>query len=190
MEDMCASSQPACAGMTIWEGKHAPQPRFRGEDNYFLMEDMCASSQPACPGMTICVAFLGRSVVCDNSGKHFLPRGATTCQMSQARHYYVYIMASRGNGTLYTGVTNDLAMRASQHRSNSIRGFTSRYGVHRLVRYEIHQDINAAIHREKCIKKWRRAWKLDLIEAFNPYWEDLFGATPILPSCHPRASGE
>jgi putative endonuclease len=100
--------------------------------------------------------------------------------------YYVYIMASRRNGTLYTGVTNDLATRASQHRSDSIRGFTSRYAVHRLVWYEAFEDIKAAIHREKCIKKWRRAWKLDLIEALNPYWEDLFARVPIQPSCHPR----
>ena len=94
--------------------------------------------------------------------------------MSRPLQYYVYIMASRRNGTLYTGVTNDLAKRTSQHRNDSIQGFTWRYEVHRLVWYEIFQDINAAIRREKCIKKWRRAWKLDLIESFNPYWEDLF----------------
>ena len=110
--------------------------------------------------------------------------------MSQPRHYYVYIIASRRNGTLYTGVTNDLAKRAYQHRNDSIRGFSSRYGVHRLVWYELHHDIRAAIHREKCIKKWRRAWKLDLIEAFNPYWEDLFARDPILPSCHSHERGE
>jgi putative endonuclease len=94
--------------------------------------------------------------------------------MRRPYQYYVYIMASRRYGTLYTGVTNDLALRASQHRSDGISGFTSRYAVHRLVWYEAFDDINAAIHREKCIKKWRRAWKLYLIEAFNPGWEDLF----------------
>jgi putative endonuclease len=94
--------------------------------------------------------------------------------MRRPHHYYVYIVASRRCGTLYTGVTNDLANRAWQHRNESIRGFTSRYGVHRLVWYELHQDIKTAIHREKCIKKWRRAWKLHLIEVLNPYWDDLF----------------
>ena len=103
--------------------------------------------------------------------------------MSQPRQYYVYIMASRRNGTLYTGVTNDLFKRAYQHRNDVIRGFTRQYGVHRLVWYEVHQEVNAAIHREKCIKRWRRAWKLDLIEAFNPYWEDLFAREPAPPSC-------
>ena len=111
-------------------------------------------------------------------------------QMSRPHQYFVYIMAGRRNGTLYTGVTNDLAKRAFEHRNGSIRGFTSRYGVHRLVWYEAYEDINAAIHREKCIKKWRRAWKLDLIEAFNPFWEDLFGRIPILPSCHYHNSGD
>jgi len=114
--------------------------------------------------------------------------------MPEPRYYHVYIMASRRNGTLYTGVTNDLAKRAYQHRNDIIRGFSSRYGVHRLVWYELHHDIRAAIHREKCIKKWHRAWKLDLIEAFNPYWEDLFARDPFPPSCHsrddPRVRGE
>ena len=88
--------------------------------------------------------------------------------------YSVYILASKRNGTLYTGVTNDLRRRVSQHRNDEIDGFTKRYRVHRLVWYEVHQDIKAAIHREKCIKNWRRAWKLYLIEAMNPHWEDLF----------------
>jgi len=104
--------------------------------------------------------------------------------MSLPRRYFVYIMASRRNGTLYTGVTNDLGKRAYQHRNNLIPGFTSSYGVHRLVWYESHEDVNAAIRREKCIKKWHRAWKLDLIEAFNPYWEDLLARDPVPPSCH------
>ncbi|HEY3778780.1 MAG TPA: GIY-YIG nuclease family protein [Rhizomicrobium sp.] len=90
------------------------------------------------------------------------------------RFYCVYILASRRNGTLYTGVTNDLVRRTSEHRSDVIGGFTRRYGVHRLVWFECHEDIHAAIHREKCVKKWRRAWKLDLIEAMNPYWKDLY----------------
>lgn len=94
--------------------------------------------------------------------------------MRHAGHYYVYILASRRNGTLYTGVTNDLPLRVSQHRNDLIDGFTSRYGVHRLVWYEVHTDVRTAIGQEKRIKRWRRAWKLDLIEAMNPYWDDLF----------------
>ncbi len=88
--------------------------------------------------------------------------------------YYVYILASRRNGTLYTGITGNLLYITSQHKSDTIEGFSKRYGVHRLVWFEPHQDVHAAIDREKCIKKWRRAWKLDLIEAINPYWEDLY----------------
>src|SRR6202030_1735804 len=91
--------------------------------------------------------------------------------MRRPHQYHVYIMASRRDGTLYTGVTNDLAKRAWEPRNDVIRGFTSRYGVHRLVWFEVHRDVNAAIHREKRIKKWRRAWKIYLIEAFNPSWE-------------------
>ncbi|HEY3776518.1 MAG TPA: GIY-YIG nuclease family protein [Rhizomicrobium sp.] len=94
--------------------------------------------------------------------------------MRHAGSYYVYILASRRNGTLYAGVTSDLVRRASQHRNDVLGGFTSRYGVHRLVWYEAYQDVNVAINRETCIKRWRRAWKLDLIEAMNPYWKDLF----------------
>jgi putative endonuclease len=71
--------------------------------------------------------------------------------MSQPRQFYVYILASRRNGTLFTGITGDLAKRVWQHKNNVIDGFTSRYDVHRLVWYETHQDVNAAIHREKCI---------------------------------------
>ena len=94
--------------------------------------------------------------------------------MSQSGNYFVYILASRRNGTLYIGVTGDLRRRVSQHKNDAISGFTERYGVHRLVWFESHRDVRAAIHREKRIKKWRRAWKLELIEAANPYWDDLF----------------
>jgi len=87
--------------------------------------------------------------------------------------YYVYIMASSRNGTLYAGVTNDVAKRAGQHKDGQIPGFTSRYGVKTLVWYEIHEDINAAIAREKQIKGWNRAWKIRLIEKDNPVWNDL-----------------
>lgn len=87
----------------------------------------------------------------------------------------VYILASKRNGTLYVGVTADLARRMSEHRSDAVDGFTKRYGIHRLVHAEYHETMPDAILREKQIKKWRRAWKLDLIEQNNPEWRDLFG---------------
>jgi putative endonuclease len=89
------------------------------------------------------------------------------------RDYYVYILASDRNGTLYVGVTNDLARRVYEHRNDLIEGFTKRYGVHRLVWFEVHGDINEAILREKRVKKWNRSWKLRAIEAMNPDWIDL-----------------
>ncbi len=87
---------------------------------------------------------------------------------------YVYIMASGRNGTLYTGVTTDLARRAYEHRESLLEGFTRKYGVKILVWFEIHDSLTAAIAREKAIKRWRRAWKLALIEADNPQWRDLY----------------
>jgi putative endonuclease len=90
-----------------------------------------------------------------------------------AKRGYVYILASRRNGTLYIGVTSDLARRIEQHKSDTVRGFTQRYGVHRLVYYEEHDKIGDAIEREKQLKFWKRAWKLKLIEEVNPGWEDL-----------------
>jgi putative endonuclease len=86
----------------------------------------------------------------------------------------VYILASGRNGTLYVGVTADLARRAWEHRSDAIDGFTRRYGVKHLVYAEFHDTMLAAILREKQLKKWRRAWKLDLIERDNPQWRDLY----------------
>ncbi len=87
--------------------------------------------------------------------------------------YYVYMLASKRNGTLYAGVTNDIARRAGEHKDGQVRGFTQRYGVTNLVWYEIHDDINAAIAREKQIKGWNRAWKIRLIEENNSGWNDL-----------------
>jgi putative endonuclease len=87
---------------------------------------------------------------------------------------YFYILASGRNGTLYTGVTADLVRRVWQHRSGDVAGFTRRYGVHRLVHFEVYMDIREAILREKRVKKWRREWKLELIEKGNPSWSDLF----------------
>ena len=82
-------------------------------------------------------------------------------------------MASKKNGTLYIGVTGDLARRVWQHKNNVHEGFTQKYGVHRLVWYEVHREVTEAIQREKQMKKWRRQWKINLIEQENPDWEDL-----------------
>ena len=89
------------------------------------------------------------------------------------KHPCVYMLASRRNGTLYTGVTSDVASRVGAHRSGAADSFTRHYGVHRLVFVEFHGTMEDAILREKRIKKWRRAWKLALIERENPQWRDL-----------------
>jgi len=86
----------------------------------------------------------------------------------------VYILASQRNGTLYTGVTSNLPQRTWQHRQGLGEGFTNRYEVHHLVWYEPHENMMSAIAREKAIKKWNRAWKVELIEASNPEWRDLY----------------
>ncbi len=86
----------------------------------------------------------------------------------------VYLLASRRNGTLCVGVTSDLAKRVWQHKCNLMDGFTRRYRVHTLVWYELHASMSSAIHREKTIKKWKRQWKLTLIEKDNPAWRDLY----------------
>ena len=91
--------------------------------------------------------------------------------------YYVYILASRKHGTLYIGVTNDLVRRVYQHKNDVVRGFTSRYGVHLLVWFEIYDDVVSAITREKELKKWRREWKVNLIERSNPEWVDLYAGS-------------
>jgi len=83
-------------------------------------------------------------------------------------------MASRRNGTLYTGVTSNLAKRVWEHKNNVVDGFTSRYGVHQLVGYELHPNMESAICREKAVKEWKRRWKLERIESLNPDWLDLF----------------
>jgi len=91
-----------------------------------------------------------------------------------ARSYYVYILASRIGGTLYIGVTNDLIRRVAEHRLKLAKGFTKKYGVHRLVYFEQYDDAENAIRREKRLKKWNRAWKIRLIEELNPNWDDLY----------------
>jgi putative endonuclease len=87
---------------------------------------------------------------------------------------YVYIMASAPSGTLYVGVTSDLAKLVFEHKNDFVDGFTKAYKVHTLVYYETHEDIEAAIAREKQIKNWRRAYKINAITAFNPTWDDVY----------------
>ena len=86
----------------------------------------------------------------------------------------VYILASKRNGTLYIGVTSELAKRVWQHKNNVVDGFTKRYSVHQLVWYELHETMESAIEREKALKNWKRIWKLELIEHSNPGWQDLY----------------
>ena len=88
--------------------------------------------------------------------------------------YFVYLMASGKNGTLYVGVTNDLIRRVYEHRNGLVAGFTSRYGVYQLVWFESTPSVDAAIHKEKQIKNWNRAWKVAMIEESNPSWMDLY----------------
>ena len=94
--------------------------------------------------------------------------------MGKRKVYWVYILASRRNGTLYIGITNDLVRRVSEHRGGTVAGFTKKYGVKHLVYFEEFANIGDAIHRETRLKKWNRKWKLDLIEAQNPEWKDLY----------------
>ena len=90
------------------------------------------------------------------------------------KQYFVYILASQRNGTLYVGVTNDLVRRTFEHRDEELEGFTQRYGVGMLVYYEFYDEVHLALQREKNIKHWSRKWKLNLIEGFNPTWRDLY----------------
>jgi putative endonuclease len=90
--------------------------------------------------------------------------------------FFVYLLASRRHGTVYLGITNDLMRRAYEHKSRGIPGFTARYGVDRLVWFEAYDDPTDAISREKELKKWRRDWKIRLIDAQNPEWRDLYPA--------------
>jgi putative endonuclease len=86
----------------------------------------------------------------------------------------VYILAGKRNGTLYVGVTSDLVKRIWEHKNDVVEGFTKRYQVHTLVWYEMHESMESAISQEKRLKRWKRAWKLELIEAANPGWQDLY----------------
>jgi putative endonuclease len=94
--------------------------------------------------------------------------------MASERTFFVYILASRRNGTLYVGVTSNLLKRVWEHKNDVVEGFTKEYRVHRLVWYESGASAEGAITREKQIRKWNRRWKIELIERTNPYWNDLF----------------
>lgn len=91
-----------------------------------------------------------------------------------SKEYYVYILASKRNGTLYIGVTSDLIKRVYEHKQRLVEGFTEKYDIHQLVYFETTSDIEGAIKREKQLKKWNRAWKIELIEKVNHEWHDLY----------------
>lgn len=90
------------------------------------------------------------------------------------KNYYVYILTSHRNGTLYIGVTSNLIRRIQEHKASIAKGFTEKYNVHNLVYYEQTNDVNSALAREKSLKKWNRDWKIQLIEKDNPNWNDLY----------------
>jgi putative endonuclease len=93
--------------------------------------------------------------------------------------FYVYLLASKPYGTLYVETTSDLARRVWEHKNKVVPGFTKRYGVDRLVWFEVHETADVALRREKQIKEWKRDWKINLIEHENPHWVDLFPTLPI-----------
>ncbi|MCC8369262.1 MAG: GIY-YIG nuclease family protein [Rickettsia endosymbiont of Oxypoda opaca] len=90
------------------------------------------------------------------------------------KRYYVYILTSKRNGTLYIGVTSDIVKRVWQHKQKTIKGFSTKYNINKLVYFEQFDDVNFAINREKLLKEYKRKWKLDLIESNNPEWYDLY----------------
>ena len=92
-----------------------------------------------------------------------------------SKQFFVYITANGPRGVLYIGMTSDLAGRTWEHRERLLKGFTKRYGVDRLVCFEPHDDASIAAQRERAMKRWRRDWKIELVETQNPTWRDLFG---------------
>ena len=100
--------------------------------------------------------------------------------MYEDKTYFVYILASKRNGTLYIGVTNDLIRRIYEHKEKSVKGFTQKYNVSMLVYYEEHGNIHSAIQREKQMKKWKRSWKIHLIEKYNLQWQDLYNNGDVI----------
>ncbi|MGY3690994.1 putative endonuclease [Bradyrhizobium sp. USDA 3240] len=134
------------------------------------------------PGSDAGAFVCGERVLITHAGPPYHPpsfRGARSASpesitTTTGMAYYVYLLASRKHGTLYLGVTNDIVRRVHEHRTKAAPGFTSRYGVDKLVWFEVYDDATSAITREKELKKWRRDWKIRLIEEQNPGWEDLF----------------
>lgn len=100
----------------------------------------------------------------------------SSIQKTLLNHYYVYILASKKNGTIYIGITNDIVRRVYEHKNKVNKGFTNKYNVNLLVYFENHSDVNQAIELEKQLKNWHRQWKVDLIEKDNPHWKDLFNS--------------
>ena len=103
-----------------------------------------------------------------------LPVRQDSGSINYVNQYYIYILASKKNGTLYIGVTNNLVKRIYEHKNNLVEGFTKKYKVHELVYYEQTESTESAIKREKQLKNWHRKWKVALIEKFNPTWKDLY----------------
>ena len=100
-------------------------------------------------------------------------------------NFYIYILASKRNGTLYVGVSSDLVKRLYQHKNKDVDGFTKKYAVNKLMYYEVYQDARTALYRERCIKEWKREWKVALIEKNNPQWKDLGEEMGIFSSENP-----
>jgi len=101
-------------------------------------------------------------------------RDAESTQTMNTKFYFVYILASKKNGTLYIGVTSNLPKRVWEHKNNLVEGFTKKYNVHNLVYFEQTENVNSALLREKQLKKWKREWKIELIEKDNSQWKDLY----------------
>jgi len=123
--------------------------------------------------MIVTVAGIACDQVCSSFPRRVTdPRGNPVALVS--KQPAVYLLARERNGTLYIGVTSNLPKRVWEHKNDLAEGFTKRHKVHRLVYYELHGDMEAAISREKQMKKWRRQWKMELVEKRNPYWRDLW----------------
>ena len=97
-----------------------------------------------------------------------------TRKTDMTKRYFVYLLSNKKNGTLYIGITNDLVRRVYEHKSKHVEGFSKKYNLSRLVWFDETSDVNAAIEKEKQMKKWKRAWKVGLIEEANPSWRDLY----------------
>ena len=118
---------------------------------------------------------MNRRILCKiNQQEDVIPAKAGIQKIKKMKLFYVYILSNRKNGTLYTGITSNLIKRIYEHKNNFVDGFTKKYNIHNLVWYEMYDSAEKAIVREKQIKKWKRKWKLDLIEKCNPKWNDLF----------------